>query len=61
MTALLVTHDLDEAIELADTLFFVSARPARVLAEVPVTIPRGERTPEAVARFRAGLKALPHV
>ena len=58
VTALLVTHDLDEAIELADTLFFVSARPARVVSEVPVTIPRGERTPEAVAQFRAGLKGL---
>ena len=56
VTALLVTHDLDEAIELADTLFFVSARPARVLAHVPVTIARGARTPDAVAKFRAGLK-----
>ena len=58
-TALLVTHDIDEAIELADTLYFVSARPARVVMETQVTMARGARDPEAVARFRAGLKAAP--
>ena len=56
VTALMVTHDLDEAIELADVLYFVSARPARLVAQVPVTIPRGARTPEAVASFRAALQ-----
>jgi ABC-type nitrate/sulfonate/bicarbonate transport system ATPase subunit len=33
VTTLLVTHDLDEAIELADHLFFLSSRPARVILE----------------------------
>ena len=55
-TTLLVTHDLDEAIELADTLYFVSSGPARVVSEAPVTIARGARDPEAVARFRATLQ-----
>lgn len=56
-TALMVTHDMDEAIELADTMYFVSARPAQLLAEVPVPMARGARDPQAVALFRARLKA----
>ena len=40
VTTLLVTHDVDEAIALADRLLLLSASPARVLAEVPVTRPR---------------------
>src|SRR5262245_16843242 len=40
MTTLLVTHDLAEAVRLADRLFLLSPRPARVLAEVPIRTPR---------------------
>ena len=45
VTTLLVTHDVDEAIGLADRLFLLSASPARVLAEVPIERPRGANTP----------------
>ena len=41
---LLVTHDVDEAIRLADRIFFLSASPARVLAEVAVACPRRARS-----------------
>jgi NitT/TauT family transport system ATP-binding protein len=44
VTTLLVTHDLDEAVRLADRLFLLSSRPARVLAEIPIRVPRGRRT-----------------
>jgi ABC-type nitrate/sulfonate/bicarbonate transport system ATPase subunit len=44
VTTLLVTHDLDEAVRLADRLFLLSARPAQVLAEVPIRVLRGRRT-----------------
>ena len=53
VTTLLVTHNVDEAIGLADRLFFLSASPARVVAEVPISRPREKRTAEEVAALRA--------
>ena len=53
VTTLLVTHDVDEAIGLADRLFFLSASPARVIAEIPVARPREKRTAEELAALRA--------
>jgi ABC-type nitrate/sulfonate/bicarbonate transport system ATPase subunit len=52
VTTLLVTHDVDEAIGLADRLLLLSASPARVLAEVPVTRPRAAHTPAELAGLR---------
>jgi ABC-type nitrate/sulfonate/bicarbonate transport system ATPase subunit len=53
VTTLLVTHDVDEAIALADRLLLLSASPARVLAEVPVARPRAAHTPDELAAIRA--------
>jgi len=41
MITLLVTHDVGEAIALADRIFVLSPRPARVLGVVPIARPRG--------------------
>ncbi|MGE0035665.1 MAG: ABC transporter ATP-binding protein [Xanthobacteraceae bacterium] len=46
VTTLLVTHDVDEAIGLADRLILLSKSPARVLAEVPIERPRGRHSPD---------------
>ena len=49
VTTLLVTHDLAEAIQLADRLFFLSDRPARVMLEKSLPPPRGARSRETIA------------
>ena len=52
VTTLLVTHNVEEAIALADRLFLLSPSPTRVMAELPIPNPRSKRTPEELAAFR---------
>jgi len=53
VTTLLVTHDVDEAIALADRLLLLSPSPTHVLAELPVVRPRSARSAEEIAAMRA--------
>jgi ABC-type nitrate/sulfonate/bicarbonate transport system ATPase subunit len=39
-TVLLVTHDVEEALQLADRVLVLSPRPARIRREIDVTLPR---------------------
>jgi NitT/TauT family transport system ATP-binding protein len=39
-TILFVTHDIDEAIYLADRIIVMSASPGRIIEDIPVTLPR---------------------
>jgi NitT/TauT family transport system ATP-binding protein len=55
VTTLLVTHDVDEAIGLADRLILLSKSPARVLAEVPIKRPRGRHSPDELRAIRADI------
>ena len=55
-TVLFVTHNLREAIQLADRLVLLSAPPTRVLADLPIELPRADRGDEAVVEaYRAEL------
>jgi len=57
-TVLFVTHDLTEALSLADRVLFLSPRPGRVVWEQPVELPRPRgRDDSGVERLRAGLLA----
>ncbi|MBS3951640.1 MAG: ABC transporter ATP-binding protein [Methylomicrobium sp.] len=55
-TVLFVTHDLREAIALADRLIFLSKSPMTAVSEIKVPIPRSERDDEkAIEAFRQSL------
>jgi ABC-type nitrate/sulfonate/bicarbonate transport system ATPase subunit len=43
MTALIATHDLDDALLLADEVIFLDGAPARILGRLPIATPRRKR------------------
>jgi ABC-type nitrate/sulfonate/bicarbonate transport system ATPase subunit len=59
-TVVLVTHDVEEAVFLADRVAVLSPRPGRVVAELPVELarPRDVTSPEFTAVKRRALEAL---
>jgi ABC-type nitrate/sulfonate/bicarbonate transport system ATPase subunit len=58
VTTLLVTHRLEEAVQLADRLFFLSDRPAHIILEKPLLLPRGTRSKEVIASIVEEMRAL---
>lgn len=55
-TTILVTHDLDEALLLADRVLVSGPRPARIVAEVPVDLPRPRTLEDTLTPAFAALR-----
>lgn len=53
ITTLIVTHDISEAIALADRIFLLSPRPAHVVATLEIETPRGRLNPDAKEALEA--------
>lgn len=51
-TALMVTHNLSEAIELADRILFFAGNPATISDIYSITVPRSERDADTVTSIR---------
>ncbi|MGN6535691.1 MAG: ABC transporter ATP-binding protein [Mesorhizobium sp.] len=56
-TALLITHDVREAVFLSDRIYILSARPARVVREFSVPLPRPRHTGATGLRDASVLEA----
>ena len=54
-TVLFVTHDVEEAIYLSDEVHVMGTRPGRIIATIPIALPR----PRACARARSRLISWP--
>jgi ABC-type nitrate/sulfonate/bicarbonate transport system ATPase subunit len=54
---LMVTHNVPEALAVADRLLLLSGRPASLVAEVPIRTPRPERGRDWVEAMRRDLAA----
>lgn len=57
-TTLIVTHDVDEAVSLADRIIVLGPAPGRILGDLAVPTPRQELTPSCAARIKADIVAL---
>jgi ABC-type nitrate/sulfonate/bicarbonate transport system ATPase subunit len=57
ITTLIVTHDLSEAIALADRIFLLSPRPAHVVETLDIATPRSKLTQEAAQTLEAQARA----
>jgi len=53
VTTLIVTHDIDEAIRLADHIMLLSRRPAKIVADIELAFPRRAMTPDYAAKTKA--------
>jgi ABC-type nitrate/sulfonate/bicarbonate transport system ATPase subunit len=58
VTTLLVTHDIDEAVRLADHIILLGHRPAEIVGNIDVTLPRRAMTADYAAKTKAEIGAI---
>jgi ABC-type nitrate/sulfonate/bicarbonate transport system ATPase subunit len=58
VTTLLVTHDIDEAIRLADHIMLLGGRPAKIVADFDIACPRAAMTADYAAKIKAEIGAV---
>ncbi len=58
VTTLLVTHDIDEAIRLADHIVLLGHRPAEIVGNIDVSLPRRAMTADYAAKTKALIGAI---
>ena len=58
VTTVIVTHDVGEAIRLADRIFVLSSRPARTIGEIRIERPRETISAAEVRSIEARIEAL---
>jgi ABC-type nitrate/sulfonate/bicarbonate transport system ATPase subunit len=58
VTTLLVTHDIDEAIRLADHIVLLGHQPAEIVGDIDVSLPRRAMTPDYAAKTKAEIGAI---
>jgi ABC-type nitrate/sulfonate/bicarbonate transport system ATPase subunit len=56
-TALLVTHDVREAVMLSDRIYILSPRPARIVREISIDLPRPRLADHAIRAKAAAIEA----
>lgn len=56
-TAMLITHDVREAVHLSDRIYVLSPRPGRVLEDIPIPLPRPRTGNKQTARTAQALEA----
>ena len=57
VTSLLVTHDILEAARLVERVIVLDGRPARMVADLPIEVPRAERSPSFVSSIAERIRA----
>jgi NitT/TauT family transport system ATP-binding protein len=57
VTVLLVSHDPEEAVAIADRVLILAGRPATIAADLPIAVPRCERRPKFIAAKSAEIRA----
>jgi NitT/TauT family transport system ATP-binding protein len=58
VTTLLVTHNIDEAIRLADHIILLGHQPAEIVGNIDVTLPRRAMTADYAAKTKAEIGAI---